>query len=200
MIYSLRGKVIRKEPGLAVVECGGVGYACLVSQRTLSALPEVGKDCFVYTCMSVREDAVDLCAFADENELACFRMLLSVSGVGLKVALGILSSLTPERFAVCVASGDDKSLRKCGGVGPKLASRIILELKDKLARTGVASAEAAGAAAASSGAGNLSEAVSALEVLGYSRADAASVLAGADPGASVEDLIKQGLKKLASRL
>lgn len=200
MIYSLHGTVIHKEPGLAVIECGGVGYACQVSLRTLGALPEVGKETFLYTYMGIREDAVELCGFSDENELSCFRMLLSVSGVGLRVALGILSSLTPERFAVCVASGDDKSLRKCGGVGPKLASRIILELKDRLAKSGVAAVDTVGVSEAASGAGNLAEAVNALEVLGYARADAASALAGADPGAKVEDLIKQGLKKLASRL
>ena len=105
MIYSLHGTVIHKEPGLAVIECGGVGYACQVSLRTLGALPEVGKETFLYTYMGIREDAIELCGFSDENELSCFRMLLSVSGVGLRVALGILSSLTPERFAVCVASG-----------------------------------------------------------------------------------------------
>lgn len=200
MIYSLRGKIVHKEPGLAVIECGGVGYACQVSLRTLGDLPEVGKDGFLYTYMGVREDAIDLCGFSDENELSCFRMLLSVSGVGLKVALAILSSLTPERFAVCVASGDDKSLRKCGGVGPKLASRIILELKDRLAKSGVAATETSGVAEAASGAGSLAEAVNALEVLGYARADAVSALANADPNAKVEELIKQGLKKLASRI
>ncbi len=200
MIYSLNGTLIHKAAGLAVIECGGVGMQCLVSMRTLSRLGQVGEPAFLYTYLNVREDALELCGFSEQNELNCFRMLLGVTGVGLKVALGILSDLTPERFAVCIASGDVASLKKCSGVGPKLAQRIILELKDKITKGTLPGDDMAGAVAEAVGEGPVAEAIDALAVLGYSKTDAAGALAGASPEAKVEELIKLGLKKLATKL
>lgn len=200
MLYSVRGKLIHTEPGFAVVECAGVGYKCLTTLSTLSGLPRLGEEVTLYTHLNVREDAVDLFGFGDLGELSCFRMLISVSGVGPKAALSILSSMSPERFALCVATGDTKSL-KCPGVGPKIAQRIVLELKDKISKEAVAQGfqadlPAVGADTSSAAA----EAISALVVLGYSQAEAAMAVGKCDPSASVEDMIKFGLKKLATNL
>ena len=136
MIYSLRGKLIFKDAGTAVIECMGVGYKCWVSQNTSAQLPLLGKEAYLLTYMQVRDDSVDLFGFADSNELESFRMLTTVNGVGARVALVILSVLPVERLALAIASGDEKTLQKCGGVGKKLASRIVLELKDKVGSFG----------------------------------------------------------------
>ena len=200
MIYSVNGKLIHKSPGLAVVECGGVGMACQVSARTMAKLGNIGDTAFLYTHLNIREDAMELCGFADADEQHVFRLLLSVSGVGVKVALAILSDLQPERFAICVASGDDKTLRKCAGVGPKLAQRLILELKDKIAKSPIADTKGFEQVAAATEVGSIPEAIGALEVLGYARVDATAALAGCDPNARVEDLIKLGLRKLAAKM
>lgn len=197
MIYSLNGILKLKGPSFAVIECGGVGFKCITSQTTLRRLPEPGSEAMLYTYLSVREDALDLFGFADEKELSCFKMLISVSGVGPKAATSILSEATPEKFALYVASGDSKAITRAQGVGAKIAQRIILELKDKI--TGAQAAEgfteqAAGVASAS---GNAEEAANALMVLGYSRSEAALAAAGCDSSLSVEQIIKQALKKLS---
>lgn len=121
MIYSVHGKLIHTESGFAVVECAGVGYKCLTTLSTLSRLPRLGEEATLYTHLNVREDAVDLFGFYDQGELSCFKMLISVSGVGPKAALSILSSMSPEKFALCVATGDVKSL-KCPASGPRSLS------------------------------------------------------------------------------
>ena len=153
----------------------------------------------MYTYLNVREDALDLFGFYELNELNAFKMLLSVSGVGPKAAVSILSSLTPERLALCVASGDAKSL-KAPGVGPKIAQRIVLELKDKVDKEqiagGVSGESTAGISVKT---GNASEAISALEVLGYSRAEATQVITKLDGATPVEEMIKLGLKALAGK-
>ena len=132
MIYSVRGKLIHTEAELAVVECGGVGYACRTTFNTLQKI--AGEDeVSLFTYLSVREDAMELYGFAEREELKCFKLLLSVSGVGPKAALSILSGMNTQRFALCVATGDSKSLTQVKGIGAKTAQRIILELKDKLA-------------------------------------------------------------------
>ena len=200
MIYSVSGMLSHKDQNFAVVDCGGGGMLCSCSLRTLAKIGQIGSNVFLYTLMNVREDAIDLFGFADQAELGCFKMLISVSGVGPKVALGILSDLSPERFALCIASGDAKSLRQCGGVGPKLAQRILLELKDKMKGIEYATEEGEALSAEAIETGTLSEAISALTVLGYSKMDAAAALANASPDATVEDLIKSGLKKLATKL
>ena len=132
MLYSVRGRLIHMEEGLAVVECSGVGFALKTTNNTLSKLPSLQSEVMLYTYFMVREDAMELFGFYDMGELNCFKMMLTVSGVGPKAALAILSQLSPEKFALCVATGDVKSITRAPGVGPKLANRLILELKDKV--------------------------------------------------------------------
>ena len=181
---------------MAAVECGGVAFRCLTSMNTLRALPRQGEETVLYTHLNVREDALDLFGFATVPELNCFKMLTGVSGVGPRVALAILSELTPEQVAVSVATGDSKSLTRASGVGTKLAQRIALELRDKvknLEKSGASSPAAPGQVSAAS---NAAAAVNALAVLGYQPADAASVVARFDSALPVEELIRLSLKAM----
>lgn len=199
MFYSVRGKLIHMEEGLAVVECSGVGFALKTTNNTLSKLPALQSEVMLYTHFMVREDAMELFGFYDMGELNCFKMMLTVSGVGPKAALAILSQLSPEKFALCVATGDVKSITRAPGVGPKLANRLILELKDKVQNEQIAKGvgmDDIPAPAVLAGA-NLQEAISALVVLGYSQSEAASALGKLDPELPVEELIRQGLRKIA---
>ena len=202
MIYSVRGKLIHKEPNLAVIECAGVGYACRTTLSTVSKLDGLGSEAFLYTYLHIREDAVELFGFADEKELNCFKMLISVSGVGPKAGIAILSDTTPERFALNVATGDYKAFTKTKGVGPKLAQRVVLELKDKISKEQLASVKGGDEInyAAVTGGGNTAEAISALVVLGYSQTEAASVVAKLDPSLSVEELIRNALRQIAASM
>ena len=200
MFYYLDGTVAEILPGLAVIDCGGVGYACLTTNHTLSQLRKGERD-KLYTYLNVGESVFDLYGFASSKELESFRMLLGVSGVGPKAALAILSACTPEALALAVVSGDEKALTAAPGVGKKIAQRIILELKDKLVRESAAtgldfSGGSAGKATAfTSKAG---EAAAALAVLGYSAQEAAAALKGLDTDAlSLEELIRQALKRMA---
>ena len=207
MYYYIKGELVASTLNMAVVDAGGVGYKMTVSENTYRALPRrTDKNPVVtlYTYLSVREDGIELFGFANERELSSFKMLLSVSGVGPKAAMAILSLLTPEKFALAVCTEDKKTISKATGVGPKTAARIILELRDKLMKdtsidedlsTAVLdhSAEAAGAPAR----GKTSEAMDALLVLGYTRAEAQKALSAIDTQAlSIEDIIKEALKKL----
>ncbi len=202
MIYSVKGELVHKEAQLAVVECGGVGYACRTTFATLSNIGDIGSSVKLLTYMNVREDCVELFGFATSSELNCFKMLLSVSGVGPKAALAILSDTNPEKFALTVATGDAKAITKTKGVGPKLAQRIILELKDKIVKEQQLVGSDIGSFdfAPTVGSGNTGEAISALVVLGYSQTDAATTVAKLDPSLSVEQMIKESLKKLATNL
>ena len=200
MFYYLDGTVAEILPGLAVIDCGGVGYACLTTNHTLSQLRK-GERSKLYTYLNVGESVFDLYGFASSKELESFRMLLGVSGVGPKAALAILSACTPEALALAVVSGDEKALTAAPGVGKKIAQRIILELKDKLARESAATGldfsggNAGKATAFTSKAG---EAAAALAVLGYSAQEAAAALKGLDTDAlSLEELIRQALKRMA---
>ena len=197
MIYSLRGNLILKELGLAVVECGGVGYACVVSDVTYSRLKNIGEETFLYTHFSVREDNVSLFGFYSTEELNCFRLLTSVTGVGPKAAMSILSSSSPQKIALAAASGDSGAFTKTKGIGAKLAQRIVLELKDKIEKDSVALFQTDITFKPESGA--VSEAVSALTVLGYTHAEAVKAVAGLDPALSSAEMIRQGLKKLSDR-
>lgn len=197
MLYSLRGKLIYKEPSFAVVECAGVGYKCFTTMNTQRALADIGGEVTLYTYMSVREDAVDLFGFIDQNELSCFKMLISVSGVGAKVGLGILSSLSSEQVAMAIASSDSKTLTIAPGVGNKLAQRIILELKDKLKNKEVQSNLGSKVCAGANITNNAVEAINALGVLGYAPADAAAVVAKFDSSLPVEELIRLSLRAMA---
>lgn len=198
MIYSLRGKLILSEPGIAVVECGGVGYRCAVSASTQLGLPPVGQEVFLYTHMNISQEAVSLCGFATREEYSCFCMLIDVSGIASKTALAALSALTPEQIAVAVASGDYKVLTKAKGIGPKQAQRIVLELKDKFAKMDISSPELPGKTAVQpSPAGGASEAISALMVLGCSAAEASSLVAKTDVSQPVEKIIADALRLMA---
>lgn len=196
MIYSLRGNLIHWEQGLAVVECAGVGYACRTTMNTLSKIRD-SKEVTLFTYMHITENSLDLFGFADKSELSSFKQLISVSGVGPKAALSILSDITPSKLALCIASGDSKTLTRSQGIGAKIAQRIVLELKDKVAKEQKFSA-ADLASVPDIGAGSsISEAMTALQTLGFTPAQCASALSKADPNASVEELVKFGLKNLA---
>lgn len=199
MIYNLRGTLTYCDQNFAVVECGGVGFKCFTTLTTLREIGKVGNEVNLYTHLSVREDAMDLFGFASKEELESFRLLISVSGIGPKAAVAILSEMTPDRLAVCIASGDAKMLTKAQGVGKKTAERVVLELKDKMGAIG--SSDVAAAAAAGSAEGTDSaEAVQALVALGYTQSDAAVVIGRLDPSLSVDEMIRIGLKKLAKNL
>lgn len=195
MFYSVSGILIHAEPNLAVVECGGVGFKCFTSMNTQRSLPQIGEKVRLFTYLSVREDALDLFGFYTMTELNCFKMLTSVSGVGAKVGVSILSELSPEQVALAVASGDSKALSRASGVGPKLAQRIALELKDKVKKMGVATVSA-GDTAVNPAIGNAAGAVSALAVLGWSPTEAAQIVSRFDSSLPVEELIRLSLKSM----
>lgn len=194
MIYSVRGTLVHTEQNLAVVECGGVGYGCRTTLNTLRDV-KVGNEVTLYTYMSVREDAVELFGFSTQKELQTYKLLININGVGPKAGISILSILSPEQVAVAVSSGDWKTITQANGVGPKMAQRIVLELKDKfkslesddsLAENGMNTSVS----------GNIPSAVQALAVLGFSAADVTPILTKLDPNMSVEQMIGATLKKL----
>lgn len=195
MIYSVNGTLIHTEPGFAVVECSGIGFKCKTTNNTLTKLPKVGEKVKMFTYLSVREDALDLFGFCDEKELACFKLLITVSGVGPKAALSVLSEMTPEKLAFYIASGDAKSIQKVRGVGTKMAQKIVIELTDKVTNEEISSGIAQDVPYTASG--NAEEAVNALAVLGYTKGEASMAVAKVDSSLSVEDIIKQSLKLLA---
>lgn len=199
MIYSVRGKVIYTDAlkAVAVIECAGVGYECRTTFNTLQAV--AGKEeATLLTHLVVREDAVELFGFATKEELEAFRMLISVSGVGPKAATSILSSMTPSTFALAVATGDTKAFTNVKGIGSKTAQRISLELKDKIAKDTVSVRGGGASMSVTPIAGNnASEAICALEVLGYTQGEAAAAVGRLDPSLSVEEMIKQSLKILS---
>ena len=197
MIYSVRGKLTHIENNLAVVECAGVGYAVRTSAVTISRLPGMGEETTLYTYLHISENSIDLFGFADQGELNCFKMLLGVTRVGPRAALSVLSSVTVEQFALAVASGDAKTLSRAPGLGMKTAQRIILELKDKISKEQEAAGISMPEIPLMSSSSNASEAINALVVLGYTQSEAAGVITKLDPELSVEDMIKQGLQKLA---
>ncbi|MBQ7338593.1 MAG: Holliday junction branch migration protein RuvA [Clostridia bacterium] len=205
MFYYISGKLALLQPGFAVLDAGGVGYRLTISQNTYDSLPrsaaDAQKEVRLYTYMAIREDDLELFGFASETELSSFKMLLTVSGVGPKAAISILSLLTPEKFALAVCTEDQKTISKANGIGPKTAARIILELKDKLMKeTPPQKANESIAVAITqqgTSQGRMSEAQDALMVLGYSRAEALSALQGLDVSSmELEDLIRAALKKL----
>lgn len=200
MIYSLRGKLTHLEPNFAVIECAGVGYGVRTSAVTVSRLPKVGEEATLYTYLHITEAGLDLFGFWDMGELSCFKMLIGVTRVGPKAALSVLSSVTAEQFALCVASGDTKTLSRAPGLGMKTAQRIILELKDKISKEQAAAGfSELPAVAAVQPASNAGEAISALVVLGYSQSEAASAVAKLPAETPVEEMIKAALKKLAAQ-
>lgn len=196
MLYSVRGKLIHTSTSSAVVECGGVGYNCQTTINTLKTL-KLNTEVMLYTYLNVREDAVELFGFATTTELDTFKTLISVSGVGPKAGLAVLSELTPEQVAMAIASDDIKTITRAQGVGKKIAQRIILELKDKLAKAAASDKSIpASAVVANTVSGNIPKAIEALGVLGYSPSDVSGVLATLDSSLPVEQLIAQTLKQM----
>ena len=201
MIYNVKGVLSYADPAFAVVECGGVGFKCFISVTTLRQLPSVGKEVNLFTHMAVREDAIDLYGFYELIELEAFKLLITVSGVGPKAAMAILSALPPDRLSIAVSSGDVRSIQQANGVGKKTAERVVLELKDKMAgigSSGVASVVEGIQSVASSS--NASEAVEVLISLGYERSDAATAVGALDKSLSVDEMIRLALKQLSAQL
>lgn len=197
MIYSVRGPLVCADVAFAVVECGGIGMKCSVSLTTRKKLPPIGSEVRLFTHMNVREDAIDLYGFADERELEMFRLITSVSGVGPKVALSILSEFDASSLSLYIAGGDSKSITRAAGVGGKLAQRIVLELKDKIGASSFGGTEEVSSVIRTQDSSNASEAVQALVALGYSQSEASQAIGKLDMDAPVETLIKEGLKALA---
>ena len=205
MFYYIKGKLVHLEPTFAVVDVGGVGYKLTVSGTTYEAMPPRSvtdpPQVTLYTHLAVREDDIELYGFATQAELSSFRMLLTVSGVGPKAALAVLSLLSPEKFALAVCTDDRKTISRANGVGPKTAARIILELKDKMLKENGGAIPDGGAVSAApaalAGRGKLSEAVDALIVLGYSRPEALTALKTVDTDRlELEAIIRAALKNL----
>lgn len=199
MIYSLNGEVTHIEQNFIVIECAGVGYACHTTANVVSNA-EVGRKTKLYTYLNLRENAVDLFGFADENELNCFKMLIGVSGLGPKGAVAMLSALSPQEFALAVVNEDAKTLSLAQGVGKKLAEKIIFELKDKLAKRG--DFDISGISDTKSGvisSNNFSEAATALMVLGFTTSQAQNALSGLSSDMTVQELIKEALKRLSGK-
>ncbi len=202
MFYSLTGKIIYKDEQTLAISCGGVGFKCFTTRNSLAKLSLQGGEVTVFTHLNVREDALDLFGFATSDELDAFKLLITVSGVGPKAALAILSELTPDAFAVAVASGDTKAITAANGVGPKLAQRVIMELKDKIANVSFISEESSSVSNAVNSVNsmsNTSEAIAALTALGYSQTEASVAVSKLSPNLSVEELIKGALKNMTLR-
>ena len=198
MFYYIKGELVYTDPVTAVVDCNGVGYKMGVSQNTLSHLTKKGEKVCLYTYFHVREDAAELLGFYTEAELEAFKLLITVSGIGPKAAMSILSVLTPEKFALAVTTGDTKAIAKASGVGSKTAARIVLELKEKVAKAFPTAGEADGEISFADVpvSGNTEEAISALVVLGYSPQEAQAALRGVDPTLSLENMITAALRKM----
>lgn len=196
MYYYVNGTVAEIGPNLAVIDCGGVGYACATTNYTLAQLKK-GEKAKLYTYLHVREEIFDLYGFASQAELSSFKMLISVSGVGPKAALAILSSGTPDQLALSIVTGDEKALTGVPGIGKKIAQRIILELKDKLAKEQTSfSSDGPVPVIAAGGASKAGEASAALAVLGYGTPEIAAALKGVDMEQPLEEIIRQALKKM----
>ncbi len=202
MYYYVSGTVAHVESYLAVIDCGGVGYACRTTTYTLSQIKK-GDKAKLFTYLSVREDAMDLYGFASQEELKLFRQLISVSGIGPKAALGILSSSSPANLAMSIITGDEKALTAAQGVGKKIAQRVILELKDKLAKGQAISASGENISVPAMTIipqNKLSEASAALAVLGYSQAEINVALKGIDlENLPLEQIIRLALKNMLKK-
>ena len=202
MIYCLTGKIVKKSMSAVVLSCGGVGYYAQCPASVAGALPGVGKEATLYTVMSVTENDVSLYGFATEEQQACFEMLTAVSGVGPKVGLAILSVMEPQRVALAISAGDHKAFKAASGVGPKLAQRIVLELKDKVAKgfvDGISLEDVAGAASGEPASHSSAQAIAALVSLGYSQSEAALAISKIDATLPVEEIIKLALRGMAGR-
>ena len=202
MFYSLTGNVVYKDEQCVALNCGGVAFKCFTTRTTLSSVQKEFGEVTLYTYLSVREDALDLFGFFTNDELDAFKLLISVSGVGPKVALAILSEFSPDSFAVAVASGDYKAITAANGVGAKIAQRIVMELKDKISKVSFISddtVKTSSAISSVSGLSNSAEAIAALTSLGYSQTEASLAVSKLDASLSAEELIKCALKNMTLR-
>ena len=199
MIYSVTGNVVEFDANAVCVDVNGVAFRCMTTLTTSQKCASLGMKVTLFTYLNVREDAMELFGFYDKTEMDCFKMLITVNGVGPKMGLAILSELTPDKIALSIAAGDHKALTKANGVGPKLAQRICMELKDKVGKTmgNVDSSIDLTAVSSTLSNSNTAEAVAALEMLGYSQSDASVAVSKIDSSLSVEDIIKQALKMLS---
>lgn len=200
MIYNIKGELTYTDPQFVVVENSGIGFKCFTSLTTVKNLGKIGSTVNLYTYLSVKEDALDLFGFSTLEEFNSFKLLITVSGVGPKAAVSVLSELSPEKLALAIASSDVKSITKANGVGRKTAERIVLELKDKtgsLSQTDFSSVASAASVAEDSAAG---EAVAALVALGFSQSDAAVTVGQMDQSLSADEMIRLGLRQLSSNL
>ena len=196
MFYYVSGTVAEIGPNLAVIDCGGVGYACATTNYTISRLKK-GERAKLFTYLHVREEIFELFGFSSQQELSSFKMLIGVSGVGPKAALAILSSTTPNNLALSIVTGDEKALTAAPGIGKKIAQRIILERKDKLAKEQTSfSSDGSVPVIAAGGANKAGEASAALAVLGYGTPEIAAALKGVDMEQPLEEIIRQALKKM----
>ena len=199
MLYYVSGKVAVLEPGLAVIDCGGVGYGCRVTAYTAGQL-KLNQNARLYISESIREDAHELFGFISKEEQHCYELLTSVNGVGPKAAMSILSSGGPQNFTLAVMTGDEKMLTAAQGVGKKIAQRIILELKDKLGGSSMELDFSGGpAVSAISSQGNAALAHAALQELGYSPAEINAALKGVDPTASTEEMVRHALRAMVMK-
>ena len=201
MIYHVNGTLEYCEIGFCVIDCAGVGYKLTVSDNTFAAIcSHVGEKEKLFANLQVREDGIELFGFKTHDEMQAFKMLITVSGVGPKAAMAILSLLTPDRLYQAIISEDIKAISKASGVGAKTAARVVLELRDKVSKQyfapSSASVPTASVPVSAKGKGNLSEALDALVVLGYTRSEAQKALTGIDPKLDVEKIIPLALAKL----
>ncbi len=199
MIYSVTGNVVYFDVNSVAVDVNGVAFRCMTTFTTSQKCASMGAKVTLYTYLNVREDAMELFGFYDKAEMDCFKMLITVNGVGPKMALAILSEMSADKVALSIAAGDHKALTKANGVGPKLAQRICMELKDKVGSLAVGGTVEADLSAVSATLenSNTAEAVAALEMLGYSQSEASVAVSKIDSTLSVENIIKQALKLLA---
>ena len=202
MFYSLTGTVVHYDSSSVAISCGGVAFNCQASMNTLRLIAKKGEEVTVYTYLNVREEALDLFGFSTERELECFKLLISISGIGPKMALAILSVLNPDDFSLAIASGDYKVIATAQGIGPKKAQRIVMELKDKVTSESLSEIFDSSTVeiAEATSTGNTAEAISALTMLGYSQSEAATAVSKTDKSLSVEEIIKQALKLLSKQV
>lgn len=199
MIYYVSGNVAVLEPGLAVIDCGGVGYCCRITGFTAAQL-KLNTNVRLYISESIREDAYDLYGFISKEEQRCFQLLTGINGVGPKAALSILSAGGPQNFTLAVMTGDEKMLTAAQGVGKKIAQRIILELKDKIGGSNMEFDLSAGAPAlAPQSTGGLAMATAALQELGYSPVEINTALKGVDPNATTEEMVRYALRAMVMK-
>ena len=198
MYYYIKGTLVSKGDNCIVVDASGVGYRIYTSLNCIEKAGSIGSEITVYTYLNVREDAMELYGFINEDERKMFMLLISVSGVGPKAGLALLSVATPDRLAMAIVTGDEKLITKASGVGPKAAKRIILELKDKIDNDAIG-IDSDGVILSASDeviADSRAEAMSALVALGYNTQEAKTVLMKLDASLSTEELIKKALTQL----